>query len=252
MADELKLYRTWSSAYGLRVVWALKLKGVEFDTIFEDLANKSPLLLQYNPVHKKIPVLLHNGKPVCESLVILEYIDETWKESYLLLPKDPFQKAEARFWTKFNEEKLLPSIKKASLGHGKEREEARVLIPENLKHVEELLEGKEFFGGEEIGYLDLVFGWMAYLINVLEEVAGTTLINKEKYPLLSKWMENFYEVPEFKESWPDRDKLITKFQNYVWSSVKALQFEPNIFSSASSLIEGNPKGRQKSQNPQSR
>lgn len=106
MADELKLFRTWSSAYGLRVVWALKLKGVEFDTIFEDLANKSPLLLQYNPVHKKIPVLLHNDKPVCESLVILEYIDETWKEAYPLLPKDPSKKAEARFWTRFNEEKV--------------------------------------------------------------------------------------------------------------------------------------------------
>lgn len=109
----------------------------------------------------------------------------------------------------------MPSIGKASLGHGKEKEEARVLIPEYLKHVEEQLEGKKFFGGEEIGYLDLAFGWMVYLIDVLEEVGGTTFINKEKYPLLSKWIENFYEIPVFKESWPDRDKLITKFQNYV-------------------------------------
>lgn len=213
MADEVKLFRTWSSPFGLRVVWALKLKGIEFEAIFEDLANKSPLLLQYNPVHKKIPVLVHHGKPVCESLVILEYIDETWNEAHPLLPEDPFRRAEARFWAKFNDEKLLPSITMAYIGHGKEKEEARVLSTENLKHVEELLEGRNFFGGEKIGYLDLVFGWMAYLINVLEEVAGTTLINKENYPLLYKWIENFYEIPAFKESWPDRDKLITKFQN---------------------------------------
>ncbi|KAL8127790.1 hypothetical protein AgCh_014643 [Apium graveolens] len=214
MADEVKLFRTWSSPYGLRVVWALKLKGIEFETIFEDLANKSPLLLQYNPVHKKIPVLLHKGKPVCESFVILEYIDETWNETYPLLPKDPFKKAEARFWAKFNDDKLFPLIRKASLGHGKEKEEARVLATENLKHVEEQLEGKKFFGGEKIGYLDLAFGWMAYLINVLEEVGGTPLINKEEYPRLSRWMEIFYEIPLFRESWPDRDKLIIKFQNY--------------------------------------
>ncbi|KAK1392200.1 putative S-crystallin [Heracleum sosnowskyi] len=117
------------------------------EAIFEDLANKSPLLLHYNPVHKKIPVLVHKGKPVNESLIILEYIDETWNEVHPMLPKDPFKKVEARFWAKFNEDKLLPSIKIASLGHGKEKEYARVLVPEYLKYVGEQLEGKKFFGG---------------------------------------------------------------------------------------------------------
>ena len=109
MAEEVKLFRTWSSRFSLRIVWALKLKGIEYETILEDLQNKSSLLLQYNPVHKKVPVLLHNGKPILESLVILEYIEETWKQ-HPLLPEDPCEKATARFWARFNDEKVHNSL----------------------------------------------------------------------------------------------------------------------------------------------
>lgn len=105
MAQELKLFRTWSSPYALRAVHALKMKGLEYETVLEDLSRKSPSLLEYNPLHNKVPVLLHSGKPVCESLVILEYIDEVWTQPPLL-PQDPYEKAMARFWAKFGDDKV--------------------------------------------------------------------------------------------------------------------------------------------------
>lgn len=102
---EVKVIGASLSSFCCRIEWALMLKGVKYEYIEENLRNKSPILLQYNPVHKKIPVLVHNGKPVAESLVILEYIDETWQENPLL-PKDPLEKSTARFWARFVDEKV--------------------------------------------------------------------------------------------------------------------------------------------------
>ena len=87
MAEEVMLFGAWGSPFSRRVEIALKLKGVPFEYIEENVSDdklKSPLLLKYNPIHKKVPVLLHNGKPILESLIILEYIDETWKPNPIL------------------------------------------------------------------------------------------------------------------------------------------------------------------------
>ncbi|KAG8391388.1 hypothetical protein BUALT_Bualt01G0182500 [Buddleja alternifolia] len=209
MAEELKVLRTWSSPFGLRVVYALKMKGLEYETILEDIKNKSDLLLEYNPVYKRIPVLVHNGKPICESLVILEYIDDTWKQCPLL-PQHPYDKAMARFWAKFGDEKVFPSLKSALISQGKEQEECVATAIGNLKCIEELLKGKKFFGGDTIGYLDLAFGWMANIISIMEEIADIKFLNAEIFPLISEWINNFSAHPMIKEFWPPRDRMIEK------------------------------------------
>ena len=108
--SEMKLLGLWCSPFSRRVEIALNLKGIPYDYIEEDIQNKSPELLKYNPVHKKVPILVIDGKPIAESLVILEYIDEMWKDKPSILPQQPYDRAMARFWASFIDEKVIISI----------------------------------------------------------------------------------------------------------------------------------------------
>ena len=103
--EEVKLLGIWASPFSRRIEMALKLKGLPYEYFEEILEKKSPLLLALNPIHKKIPVLVHNGKTILESQVILEYIDETWKHNPLL-PRDPYERSKARFLAKLVDEQV--------------------------------------------------------------------------------------------------------------------------------------------------
>ncbi|XP_059463172.1 probable glutathione S-transferase [Corylus avellana] len=211
MAEEVLLFGVWASPYSRRVELALKLKGVDYKYIEEDLTNKSPLLLKYNPIHKKIPVLVHNGKPIVESQVI-QYIDEIW-QGYPILPKDPYERAIARFWAKFIDDKCLPGAFKAYLGEEKEREKAVEETWEALKILEEELKEKRFFGGESIGMVDIVANAIAFWLGVFEEASGVKLLTREKFPKLTNWSHEFVSSIVVKECLPPREKLIAYFRN---------------------------------------
>ncbi|CAL2261736.1 unnamed protein product [Prunus armeniaca] len=93
---------------------------------------QSPLLLKLNPTHQKVPVLVHNGKPIVESLVILEYIDETWKTGPQLLPEDPYKRSQVRFWASYLQQvfESMVSVLKTS---GQAQENAIKEVTEKLK-----------------------------------------------------------------------------------------------------------------------
>ncbi|KAI5332778.1 hypothetical protein L3X38_022907 [Prunus dulcis] len=137
MADEeVVVLGFWPSTYGTRATIALDEKGVKYEYREEDLSNKSSLLLQMNPVHKKIPVLIHNGKPVCESLIIVQYVDEIWRDKAPLLPSDPYQRARVRFWADFIDKKVFDAGKKLWSTKGEEHESAKKEFIEILTQLE--------------------------------------------------------------------------------------------------------------------
>lgn len=106
---EVKLHGYVKSGYSTMVHYALRLKGVCYEYVEEDLKNKSEELLSLNPVYKKVPVLVVDGRPIAESLIILEFVDEVWKDNNPFLPQDPYERAKVRFWAQFFYQKVMLS-----------------------------------------------------------------------------------------------------------------------------------------------
>src|ERR1700737_2494259 len=98
MAAPLKLISHKLCPYVQRAVIALIEKGVPFERIDIDLANKPDWFLAISPLGKT-PVLLVGDVPIFESAVILEYLEETQPKP--LHPADPLTRAEHRAWIEF-------------------------------------------------------------------------------------------------------------------------------------------------------
>ncbi|XP_030474890.1 probable glutathione S-transferase [Syzygium oleosum] len=201
MADEVTLLDFWPSMFGMRCRVALTEKGVECEYKDEDLWNKSELLLQMNPVHKKIPVLVHNGKPVCESLIIVEYIDETWSHKAPLLSSDPYDRARARFWADFADTKFFDLGMKVLMTKGEEQEAANKGFIESLQRLESELGDEPFFRGSKFGFLDIVF-ISVYCLFYSYETCGNFSIEAE-CPKLVVWAKRCMEKESVSKSLPD-------------------------------------------------
>ncbi|KAJ0968787.1 hypothetical protein J5N97_021664 [Dioscorea zingiberensis] len=159
---EVKLVGIFGSPYVLRVKIALALKGVEYENLEEAFGTKSEVLVKSNPVYKKMPVLIHNGKPICESLIILQYIDDVWSGAARpsIVPSDPYDAAMARFWSHYADDRWFPSFREVVRVETREAKiDAAMEAIARLQPLEEAFEkqskGKHFFGGETIGFLDI-------------------------------------------------------------------------------------------------
>ncbi|CAN1852574.1 Glutathione S-transferase U17 [Linum perenne] len=204
----VKVIGAWPSPYVMRPRIALNIKSVEYEFLQEQFGTKSELLLKSNPVHKKIPVLIHNDRPICESNIIVEYIDEAWSSGPSLLPSDAYDRAIARFWASYLDEKRTA----ASAPNEEAKTAAVNQLKEGLTFLEEaygkISKGKAFFGGETIGYLDIAFGSLLGWLKAVQVMTGTKLIAEDSTPGLAKWVEKFSADPAVKDVMPETEKLI--------------------------------------------
>ena len=218
----LKLLGLTVSPFVIRVRMALQLKGIGYEYIEQDLFTKGELLRKSNPVYMKVPVLIHDGKPICESLAIVQYVDEVWAATGpSILPADPYDRAAARIWAAYADSKLLPAW--VGIMWAATEEERAEKVEDTLAAIGQLEEafgkcskGKAFFAGDSVGYLDLVVGSQLLWFEALRKMFGVVVIEVGRAPLLAAWVERFGETDTAKEVVPDVDtavEYLTKLQS---------------------------------------
>lgn len=204
MADDVILLGKWSSHYGMRVKIALAEKGVEYESREEDMFDKSPLLLKMNPI-KQIPVLIHNGKPVCDSMNIVQYIDDVWKNKSPLMPSDPYKRAQARFWADFIDKKIYIHGKNLWLSTAEDQEAAKSELIGCFKLLEEELGDQPYFGGETFGLVDVSLIPFSSWFYGYKQWGNISM--EAECPKLVDWVHRCMEKESVSKSIPDQHKV---------------------------------------------
>ncbi len=194
MTAPLKLVSHKLCPYVQRAVIALTEKGVPFERIDIDLANKPDWFLKISPLGKT-PVLLVGDHAIFESAVILEYLEET--EVAPLHPADALRRAEHRGWIEFGSTVLNDiaglysavdeaafAAKAGQLEARFARLEARVAVP--------------WFDGEKFSLVDAVFGPVFRYFDVFDEIGDFGILTGK--PKLARWRQNLAVRPSVRSA----------------------------------------------------
>jgi glutathione S-transferase len=210
MAGHLKLISHKLCPYVQRAVIALTEKGVPFERIDIDLANKQDWFLKISPLGK-VPVLVISRDTgdvaLFESNVICEYFEET-QGGPRLHPHDPLERAQHRAWIEFGSAILgdlwgLETTTDAAIFESK-----REAIAGKFARVEAALGFGPFFAGERFSLVDAVFAPIFRYFDVFDELVELNLFT----PKVRKWRAQLAKRPSVQSAvGPDYAKLLRAF-----------------------------------------
>jgi glutathione S-transferase len=93
-----------------------------------------------------------------------------------------------------------------------EREKGTEESLQALQFLENELKHK-FFGGENIGIVDIAASYLAFWLPVLEEAVELKLLTSDKFPKLYKCSQEFINHPIVKENLPPKQGLLGFFKS---------------------------------------
>ncbi|MBR0849919.1 glutathione S-transferase family protein [Bradyrhizobium diazoefficiens] len=172
MTASLKLISHKLCPYVQRAVIALKEKGVPFERIDIDLANKPDWFLRLSPLGK-VPVLVvttdEGEVALFESNVICEYLEET-QGGAKLHPADALERASHRAWMEFGSAILGDVWGLETTTDPATFETKRQAVAAKFSRVEAALGAGPYFAGEAFSLVDAVFAPVFRYFDLFDEL----------------------------------------------------------------------------------
>jgi glutathione S-transferase len=190
MTARLKLISHRLCPYVQRAVIALTEKGVAFERIDIDLANKPDWFLEISPLGKT-PVLQVGETAIFESAVILEYLEETQPKP--LHPADALIRAEHRGWIEFGSA-VLTDIAGFYAAPDEATFNAKTSqLERRFARLETRIAAAPWFDGESFSLVDAVFGPVFRYFDLFDEIADFGILAGK--PKLKRWRNSLAARP---------------------------------------------------------
>lgn len=200
MTAKLTLISHKLCPYVQRAVIALNEKGVPFDRIDIDLANKPEWFLKISPLGK-VPVLrieTEGGEvALFESNVICEYIEDA-QGGAKLHPQDPLQRAQHRAWMEFGSTILSELWGLETTGDPAVFEAKRKAVAAKFAQVEKTLGEGPFFAGKDFSLVDAVFAPIFRYFDVFDRLIDLSIFADT--PKVRAWRKQLAQRPSVREA----------------------------------------------------
>ncbi len=209
----LKLISHKLCPYVQRAVIALHEKGVRFERIDIDLANKPDWFLKISPLGK-VPVLVvtrDDGTEVAlfESNVICEYIEET-QAGAKLHAQDALVRAEHRAWMEFGSAILGDLWGLETATDAATFDSKRQAVTAKFARVEAALGAGPFFAGERFSLVDAVFAPIFRYFDLFDQLTDLAVFTHT--PKLRAWRSALAQRPSVRSAVsPDYPALLHAF-----------------------------------------
>ncbi|KIV92711.1 hypothetical protein PV10_03983 [Exophiala mesophila] len=229
--EPITLYSGWFCPFVQRSWIVLEEKKIPYKYVEINPYNKEPSFLKLNP-RGLVPTLgapQEDGsqKPLIESNLISEYLDESFPDQNPLFPKSPYEKARMKVWIDHISTRILPAYHRL-LQHTPDKpyslESAREEFAASLKTwIKEADPEGPYFLGKQFSYADVALAPWAVRLWVLEHFKGVEPVpprgeateDQELWERWYKWSDAISSRKSVVETLSDREHYLPLYKRYA-------------------------------------
>lgn len=176
--------------YVQRAVIALKEKGVDFERIDIDLAQKPDWFLAISPLGK-VPVLKVGDDVIFESAVIAEFLEDTVEPA--LHPADAIKRADHRAWIEFAGVLLSDIWEFYTATTAEAFEKKRQELTQRFERLEARIKADPWFDGAAFHLVDAAYGPVFRYFDVFDAIEDFGILTAK--PKIARWRKTLRERP---------------------------------------------------------